>query len=90
MESNSGLSSGATSEGVQRAICEGQNYGRKEYSSAERDAACKRYEQLVNEKNNIDQPNTALIASTLGVALIIVVIVGYLVYRRRLAKKKRR
>ena len=89
MESDSGLSSGVTSDGVQRAICEGQNYGRKEYTPAEREAACQKYEQLVNEKNNPNQPETAMITGVaIAAVLIIAALVGYFVYRRKRNNKK--
>lgn len=91
MESNSGLSSGVTSDGVQRAICEGQNYGRKEYTPAEREAACKRYEQLVNERNNPNQSDAAMITGVaIAAVLIIAALTGYFIYRRKRNKKTKR
>lgn len=89
MESDSGLSSGVTSDSVQRAICEGQNYGRKEYTPAEREAACKRYEQIINERNNPNQSDAATITGiAVAAVLIIAVLAGYFVYRRKRSKKK--
>ena len=88
MESNSGLSSGLTTADAQHAICQG-TYGGKEWTPAEREAACQRYEQLVNEKNNPNQPDTAMITGVaIAAVLIIAALVGYFVYRRKRNTKK--
>jgi hypothetical protein len=88
MELNSELSSGLTTADAQHAICQG-TYGDKEWTAAEREAACQRYEQLVNEKNNPNQPDTAMITGlAVAAVLIIAVLAGYFVYRRKRNKKK--
>ena len=89
MESKSGLSSGLTTADAQHAICQG-TYGGREWTPAQRDAACQRYEQLINEKNNVNQPDVALITGVvLGAALVVAALAGYLVYRRKRTKSRR-
>ncbi|WP_319141445.1 hypothetical protein [Streptomyces caniscabiei] len=88
MESNSGLSSGLTTADAQHAICQGV-YGDKEWTAAEREAACQRYEQIINERNNPSQPDTAMITGVaIAAVLIIAVLAGYFAYRRKRNKQK--
>lgn len=88
MESDSGLSSGLTTADAQHAICQG-TYGDKEWTAAEREAACQRYEQLVNERNNPNQPDTAMVTGVaIAAVLIIAALAGYFIYRHKRNRKK--
>lgn len=88
MESDSGLSSGLTTADAQHAICQG-TYGGKEWTPAEREAACQRYEQIISEKNSPNQPDTAMITGlSIAIVLILAVLVGYFIHRRKRNKKK--
>lgn len=85
MEPNSGL----TVEDAQLSICEG-HYDKREYTQAERGAACQRYEQLTGREAHVGQSNGSLIiGAVLAIVLIAALVFGYLVYRRKKLTKNR-
>lgn len=79
-------SPGLTIEDAQHAICKG-TYKAKEWSSAERQAACVRYEELTGTKPESSYKSADLSIVTIILALLLAIILGYVVYRRKAIRK---
>lgn len=81
---------GLSGEGVQNAICTGQNYGGKEWSESERQEACERLETLTGK--TVDTPSSTAqnfdVAGIVIIGLVILVVVAYALYRTRRGSRK--
>jgi hypothetical protein len=78
---------GVSIEGVQHAICQGQPYGRKSYSSAEREAACQRYAELTGiQPERSSRPSGALIIGALS--LLVTSSIAYAIHRHSKTKSQ--
>jgi hypothetical protein len=78
------ISSGLSASDAQHAICTGQPYGRKEWSSSERREACQRYEKLTGKKVDVNISEGANPADfTVVIVAVAVLLVGsiYAFYR---------
>lgn len=84
------MQEGVTAEGVQKAICDGLPYGRKEYTAAEREAACQRYEELTGIAAPRARPDyTMHIAGSVVTVFLLAVFVWYIFYKRKATKNLR-
>lgn len=82
METNPGL----TTKDAQYSICKG-TYGGKEWSSAERQAACQRYEEITGTKLESSSKPSDLSAAAVTFALFITIVFAYVLYRRKTTLK---
>ena len=83
MENNSGVSI----EDVQYAICQG-TYGGKEWSEADKQAACQRYEEMTGGKSQTYDLSVAL--AVLAPLILVAVIYAAYRHKKKQSSNKRR
>ena len=85
------MQEGVTIQGVQKAICDGLPYGRKEYTATEREAACKSYEEMTGTTAPQSKSDyTIYIAGAVAASILLLAIVWYIFYKRTADNKLRR
>jgi len=87
------IESGVSMEDAQRAICTGEDYGRKEWSNAERQAACQKYEELTGTKLSIHKQSTQSADYSQVFILATVLLVGIFfiyIYRQKIARTRKK
>lgn len=81
------INSGLSIKDAQHAICKG-TYGRKEWSSSQRQTACQRYEELTGIKLESNTQPIDLSFITIFASLLLIVIVAYVFYRHKIIRKR--
>ena len=79
---------GVSTDEVQLAICQGQPYGGRKHSTAEREAACQRYEQmtgLIAPRANTGEG--ILMAGSIIAVILLFVLVWYVIHKGKKSKE---
>lgn len=86
---NNSMETGLTGQGAQLAICNG-TYGGKDWSAAEKQKACQRYEELSGNKLEYSTKSSPSIIPGMAIlcVLLVTILSIYIIKRNKSAKKK--
>lgn len=82
------MQQGVSTDGVQLAICQGQPYGGRSHTAAEREVACQQYEQITGlTAPDANTGEGILFAGSIAVVVVLCAAVCFVISRRKFTKK---